>query len=87
MDILKYFLVVNIVSACVCFLDKYNAKNGGRRVSEKTLFFLSAVGGSVFMYITMRLIRHKTLHKRFMIGLPVMMFIQAFILIIFYIFY
>jgi uncharacterized membrane protein YsdA (DUF1294 family) len=39
-------------------------------VRERTLFILSALGGCVAMYLTMLFIRHKTMHKRFMIGLP-----------------
>lgn len=70
----------------VCIRDKYDAKKGNWRVSEKSLFLLSALGGSVAMYITMRLIRHKTLHKRFMIGIPLIIVLQA-LLLIFYILY
>ncbi len=29
------------------------------------------------MYITMKKIRHKTKHKKFMIGIPVIMILQA----------
>lgn len=42
----------------------------------------AALGGSLGMYITMRKIRHKTLHKRFMIGIPLIMAAQC-VLIIF----
>jgi uncharacterized membrane protein YsdA (DUF1294 family) len=37
---------------------------------------ISALGGSVFMYLTMLVIRHKTQHKKFMIGIPVIIFLQ-----------
>lgn len=62
-------------------LDKLQAKNGGFRVSEKSLFALSIIGGSVGMYTAMRLIRHKTLHKRFMIGLPIIILLQSALLL------
>ncbi len=29
------------------------------------------------MYMTMKLIRHKTLHKRFMIGIPLIILLQC----------
>ncbi|MCL2071914.1 MAG: DUF1294 domain-containing protein [Oscillospiraceae bacterium] len=40
------------------------------------LFFVSAIGGSVAMLLTMRAVRHKTQHKRFMVGLPVIIVLQ-----------
>ncbi len=74
---LLYLCVVSLVSFVVCVTDKCNSKKRGkRRVPEKTLFLLSAIGGSVAMYLTMHLIRHKTLHKRFMIGIPVIIILQ-----------
>lgn len=69
--ILIWLIVINVISVIVCIADKIKAKKHKRRISEKTLFLLSFLGGALFMYITMRLIRHKTLHKKFMIGLPV----------------
>ena len=61
--------------------DKSCAKKGKWRVPEKTLFILSAMGGSVAMYITMKTIRHKTQHKRFMIGIPAIMVVQALLIV------
>ena len=82
MDIIFYWLaVINLSSAVICIFDKSQAKRGGQRVSEKTLFALSVAGGALGMYTTMCLIRHKTKHKRFMIGLPIIIFIQAVILL------
>ncbi|MBE6733348.1 MAG: DUF1294 domain-containing protein [Ruminococcaceae bacterium] len=78
-----YLIVINLFSCFVCIVDKHNAKNGYWRVSEKSLIILSALGGSVAMYITMRLISHKTLHKRFMIGIPLIIVIQIIILFVF----
>ena len=73
---LVYLLAVNIASIIVCAFDKYCAVKDLRRVPEKTLFLLSAIGGSVCMLATMKIIRHKTLHKRFMIGIPIIMVLQ-----------
>ena len=41
------------------------------RVPEAQLLLISALGGSVAMYLTMQTIRHKTQHPKFMIGIPV----------------
>ena len=74
--LLIYLAVINFISAAVCIFDKNQARRRGRRISERTLFRLSFAGGAAAMYITMLIIRHKTLHKRFMIGLPLIMIVH-----------
>ncbi len=71
-----YIIFISLVSAIVCVYDKHQAIVSGRRISERNLFLLSALGGSIAMYFTMRIIRHKTRHNRFMIGLPALIIIQ-----------
>ena len=84
LEVILFFLMVyNISSVIICIFDKYQAKKGGRRVSEATLFALSILGGAVGMYITMRIIRHKTLHKRFMMGLPLIIILQLMLCYVF----
>lgn len=74
-------MFINIVAAMICITDKVKAYLDGWRISEKTLLITSLIGGSVGMYITMQLIRHKTQHKKFMIGLPVIILIQCVLLL------
>ena len=74
---LVYFLAVSLITALITAIDKYKAKRGSFRISEATLFTLAAIGGALGEYLTMRLIRHKTLHKRFMIGLPLIIILQT----------
>ncbi len=75
--LLIYFAFINILSILNCMIDKENAKKRKARISEKRLFIMSVLGGSIGMYFTMLIIRHKTRHKRFMIGLPVIILLQA----------
>jgi uncharacterized membrane protein YsdA (DUF1294 family) len=42
---------------------------------------ISALGGSAAMLLTMFLIRHKTRHAKFMIGIPVILTLQIIILV------
>ena len=72
-----YLITVSFIAFVLTAVDKHNAKKGRRRVSERALFAVAMLGGSLCEYLTMKAIRHKTLHKRFMIGLPVIMLIQA----------
>lgn len=74
---LIYLAVISVVAIIVTCYDKIAAKKRPRhRTPEKALFAISALGGSVAMYITMLLIRHKTKHKRFMIGIPLIICMQ-----------
>ena len=73
---LIYIAVISLATAIITAIDKYKAKKGAFRISEATLFLMAILGGSLAEYLTMRCIRHKTLHKRFMIGLPLIMILQ-----------
>lgn len=74
---LIYFLIISFYSIMLTCSDKRLAKRSSWRVPEKKLFTAALLGGALAMYITMRAIRHKTLHKRFMIGLPVIILLQT----------
>ena len=76
---LAYILIISVISIVVCIYDKKISKKNRveLRTPEKTLLLLSALGGSVAMFITMILIRHKTKHFKFMVGIPLIMIVQA----------
>ena len=74
---IAYLLIISLAAVIMTVLDKSRAKKHKWRVPEKTLFLTAALGGSVAMYLTMLTIRHKTKHKRFMIGLPFIIFAQV----------
>ena len=70
---LIYLAAISAVSAGVTVYDKNAAKKRPRhRTPERTLMLLGLLGGAAAMYGTMLLIRHKTQHKKFMVGLPLM---------------
>lgn len=75
-----YFAIISFVTIIVTVIDKINAKRSRRRIPEDFLMTLAILGGSVSEYLTMKIIRHKTLHKKFMIGLPVITLIQIMII-------
>ena len=79
--LLCWLLVINLGTFLVFGLDKWKAKRKEkretiRRVPEKTLFLLAILGGSVGAILGMRVFHHKTLHKRFRFGLPVILVLQ-----------
>ena len=63
-------------------IDKQKAIKGAFRIPEKHLFFIAAAGGSIGSIIGMYMAHHKTKHKRFTIGLPLILITQICILIL-----
>ncbi|MDY2881578.1 DUF1294 domain-containing protein [Romboutsia timonensis] len=76
-----YLIFINIVGLLSMYLDKYFAKNNMYRISEKSLFLIAIIGGSIGSIIGMYQFRHKTKHRQFTTGLPFIIFIQIMILI------
>ena len=58
------------------FIDKQKAKRHKWRISENTLILISILGGSIGSIIGMQLFRHKTKHKKFTIGIPVLLIVN-----------
>ncbi|MBQ9312805.1 MAG: DUF1294 domain-containing protein [Bacteroidales bacterium] len=73
--------VLNIISF-ICFaVDKYKAKRGKWRISEKTLLLLAICGGSIGAFLGMKTFHHKTKHNKFKFGVPIILFLHILILI------
>ena len=80
--IIAYVVAVNLFGFASMGIDKYRAVNHKWRISEAMLFFFAIIGGSIGSIIGMKIFRHKTKHKLFTIGLPIILIIQI-ILIVF----
>lgn len=80
--LLIYFAIISLVAFAVTVFDKVRAMRGGRRVKEATLLFISALGGSGVMLLTMLLIRHKIRKKKFMVGIPLIILAQLAIAVV-----
>ncbi|ARK31677.1 DUF1294 domain-containing protein [Halalkalibacter krulwichiae] len=76
-----YLFAVNLLAYVIMGMDKARAKKRQRRIREKTLFLLAFFGGSLGIYVGMRAFRHKTKHKSFTIGIPIILFAQIAVLI------
>ncbi|MDY5125936.1 MAG: DUF1294 domain-containing protein, partial [Prevotella sp.] len=68
---LYYLLAVNSLTFLLYGIDKYKAKKGRWRISEATLLTMAAIGGSIGAWAGMRTWHHKTMHKKFKYGIPV----------------
>ena len=71
-----YLAVVSVIAVTLTVSDKRRARAHRYRISEFTLMLFAALGGSVAMLLTMLVIRHKTRHAKFMIGIPVIIVLQ-----------
>ena len=71
-----YLAAISLVAIFATIIDKRAAKRGSSRISERVLILVSALGGSAAMLMMMRLIRHKTKHIKFMVGIPVIIVLQ-----------
>ena len=74
--LLYYLIVINIVTFLVYGIDKWKAKQGSWRISEATLLILAVIGGSIGALLGINVWRHKTMHKKFKYGLPLILIIQ-----------
>ena len=74
--ILAYLLIVNAVAFLLMLIDKIKAKKNRWRIKESTLMLWAAIGGSIGALAGMYTFRHKTLHRKFTIGIPLILAAQ-----------
>ena len=76
-NVFPYYLIfINIVTFLVYGIDKWKAKQGSWRISEATLLMLAVIGGTIGALLGMQVWRHKTMHKKFKYGLPLILLAQ-----------
>jgi len=76
-----YLLIINLAAFAIMGWDKIQARKRGRRVPEARLFLTSAIGGSLGIWMGMHAFRHKTKHRSFQIGIPVLLFLNVVIIV------
>lgn len=72
-----YLAVTNIIAIVMTIHDKNAAKRKKRRVPERTLLLTATLSGCIGMYLTMKIIHHKTKKMKFMIGIPVIFIVEV----------
>ena len=82
---LGYLALISLIAMVVTIYDKIASKHATKhRIRESTLLLISLLGGAVPMYITMQLIRHKTRHAKFMLGIPLIMLLHIALVLVAY---
>ena len=74
--ILIYLLAINVFAFFLYGIDKWKAKRSKWRIPEMTLLSIAVIGGSVGAWIGMKVWHHKTMHKKFKYGIPLILFAQ-----------
>lgn len=77
-----YLLIINAVGWLIMLIDKRKAQKKAWRISEAALLTVAAIGGSLGSLIGMYQFRHKTKHKKFTVGIPLLFFLHAAILLL-----
>ena len=71
-----YAAIINFTGFALMGVDKYRAKKRAFRIPEATLFIVAIIGGSVGSLIGMYLFHHKTRHRSFVFGMPLILLLQ-----------
>ena len=71
-----YLIGINVLTFLLYGIDKWRAQRDRWRIPEDTLIWLAIVGGSIGALLGMYLFRHKTKHRKFTIGIPVIIAVQ-----------
>lgn len=79
--IVGYLIIINFIGFIIMGYDKRKAKRNKWRIPEKKLMIISLIGGSIGMLLGMNCFRHKTKHKLFTIGVPLILIVQIIIFI------
>lgn len=80
-----YIIIINVVTFCLYGADKRRARRKMWRIPESVLLLFAIIGGSIGAGLAMHLFRHKTQHKKFTIGVPLIFILQVGAAIFFYV--
>ena len=74
--LINYLVLINVITFIVYGIDKLKAKKGRWRIPESTLLLLAIIGGSIGAWYGVKVWHHKTLHKKFTYGIPLILAVQ-----------
>lgn len=81
--LIYYFIIINLFTFLTFGLDKYFAIKNKNRIRIVFLIFLAIIGGSAGGLLSMFIFNHKTRVDYFIYGLPLIILMQVFLLLLF----
>ena len=75
-----YLISINVITFFLYGIDKMKAQRSKWRIPEAVLLGLPVIGGTIGALFGMRVWNHKTKHKIFKYGLPLLLLIQILLL-------
>lgn len=72
-----YILGINVIAFIIYGIDKLKAKKGKWRIPEATLLLFAIMGGSIGAWLGIKVWHHKTMHKKFKYGIPIILALQV----------
>lgn len=79
--IVTLLVLMNAAAWLLMAVDKRRARKGQWRIPERTLFLVTGLFGGLGGTLGMFMMHHKTKHWYFRIGFPLLLIIQAAVLI------
>lgn len=70
------YIIWNVAAFCMMALDKKRARNRKKRIRERTIFLWALCFGAIGVLAGMYTFRHKTQHRSFVLGVPVLIIIN-----------
>ena len=74
--IYTFIAILNVITFLIYAIDKWKAKKNRWRIPESILLLLAVLGGSIGALLGMKIWHHKTMHKKFKYGIPLIMILQ-----------
>lgn len=71
-----YLLFLNVFSFAIMYTDKTSAIHRLWRIPEKTIFTVAIIGGSLGVYLGMKIFNHKVNKPTFYKGIPLIFIVQ-----------
>ena len=78
---IDYLLLLNGIAFVLFGIDKLKARKGRWRIPERSLLVVALLGGSIGAWLGIKVWHHKTLHKKFSIGVPLIICLQIGLLV------
>ena len=80
--VIVYLVVINVATFLTYGIDKWKAKKSRWRIREASLLGLAVLGGSIGAWLGMKVWHHKTMHKKFKYGIPLILVVQIVIVLL-----